>query len=74
VSIELGRRLIAAGAVHPSEIEAAFYRQLIAQIPFVRALLELGHITEEALEQELAGSWRYRCAVTPARVSSTWQR
>jgi hypothetical protein len=56
VSIELGRRLIAAGAVHPSEIEAAFYRQLIAGIPFVRAILELGHITEEALEQELAAS------------------
>jgi hypothetical protein len=54
VSIELGRRLIAAGVVHPTEIEAAFYRQIVAQIPFVRALLELGHLTEEALEQELA--------------------
>ena len=54
MSIELGRRLIAAGAVHPSEIEAAFYRQLVAPMPFVRALLELGHVTEEVLEQELA--------------------
>jgi hypothetical protein len=56
VSIELGRRLIASGAVHPTEIEAGFYRQLIAGIPFVRAVLELGHLTEDALEQELAAS------------------
>ena len=56
MSIELGRRLIAGGAVHPSEIEAGFFRQLTAQIPFVRAMLELGHLTDEALEQELANS------------------
>ena len=56
MSIELGRRLIAAGAVHPSEIEAAFFRQLVAPMPFVRALLELGHVTEDVLEQELANS------------------
>jgi hypothetical protein len=54
VSIELGRRLIAAGVVDPTEIEAAFYRQIVAQIPFVRALLELAHITEDALEEALA--------------------
>ena len=56
MSIELGRRLIASGAVHPTEIEAGFHRQLVAGIPFVRAILELGHMTEEALEQELAAS------------------
>ena len=66
MSIELGRRLIAAGAVPPSEIEAAFHRQLVAQIPFVRALLELGYITEEGLERELAnGKVPFLATVVP---------
>jgi len=54
VSVELGRRLLASGAVGQAEVQAALLRHLSNGTPFVRALLELGHISEAGLEDELA--------------------
>jgi len=56
VSVELGRRLLASGAVGQTEVQAALLRHLSNGTPFVRALLELGHISESSLEDELARS------------------
>jgi hypothetical protein len=54
VSVELGRRLLASGAVGQAEVQAALLRHLSGAMPFVRALLELGHISEDGLEDELS--------------------
>jgi Type II secretion system (T2SS), protein E, N-terminal domain len=56
VSVELGRRLLASGAVGQTEVQAALLRHLSNGTPFIRALLELGHISESGLEDELARS------------------
>jgi hypothetical protein len=56
VSVELGRRLLASGAVGQAEVQAALLRHLTHGTPFVRVLLELGHLTESGLEAELARS------------------
>jgi hypothetical protein len=44
------------GAVGPSEIQAALFRHLSTGTPFIRALLELGGVSERVLEEELARS------------------
>lgn len=54
MSVELGRRLLASGAVGQAEVQAALLRHLSNGTPFIRALLELGHISESGLEDELA--------------------
>ncbi len=53
MSIDLGRRLIAAGAVLPEEVEAALFLSVARGIPFARVLLDRGAITERGLEEEL---------------------
>jgi hypothetical protein len=53
VSIDLGRRLIAAGIVPPDEIEAALFISVVKGVPFARALLDRGSLSERALEEEL---------------------
>jgi len=53
VSVELGRRLLLAGAAGPSEIQAALFHHLTTKTPFVRALLEVGGLSERVLQGEL---------------------
>lgn len=53
VSIDLGRRLIAAGLVPPEEVEAALFLSVARGVPFTRALIDRGAITERGLEDEL---------------------
>jgi hypothetical protein len=53
VSIDLGRRLIAAGLVPPEEVEAALFLSVARGVPFARVLVDRGVITERGLEQEL---------------------
>ena len=51
--IDLGRRLIAAGVVPPEEVEAALFLSIVRGIPFARALVDRGALTERSLEEEL---------------------
>jgi hypothetical protein len=53
VPIDLARRLITAGVVQPDEVEAALFLSVVRGVPFARALLDRGAITERALEDEL---------------------
>src|SRR5262249_10487557 len=53
VSIDLGRRLIAAGMVAPREVEAALFISVARGVPLERVLLDRGAISERALEEEL---------------------
>ncbi len=53
MSIDLGRRLIAAGLCAPDEVEAALFLSVARGVPFTRVLLDRGAITERVLEEEL---------------------
>jgi hypothetical protein len=53
VPIDLGRRLITAGVVPPEEVEAALFLSIVRGIPFARALVDRGALTERVLEEEL---------------------
>ena len=53
VSIDLGRRLIAAGVVPPEEVEAALFLSCVRGVPFARVLLDRGALSARALEDEL---------------------
>lgn len=53
MSIDLGRRLIAAGLVPPEEVEAALFVSVARGVPFARVLIDRGAITERGLEEEL---------------------
>ncbi len=53
VSIDLGRRLIAAGVVPPEEVEAALFLSCVRGVPFARVLLDRGAISARSLEDEL---------------------
>jgi Type II secretion system (T2SS), protein E, N-terminal domain len=53
VSIDLGRRLIAAGLVTPEEVEAALFFSVVRGVSFTRVLLDRGAIAERGLEDEL---------------------
>lgn len=53
MSIDLGRLLIDAGVVARAEVEAALFISVVRGIPFPRALVERGAISERALEAEL---------------------
>ena len=53
VSIDLGRRLIAAGVVPPEEVEAALFLSSVRGVPFTRVLLDRGAISAKSLEDEL---------------------
>ncbi len=53
VSIDLGRRLIAAGLVSPEEVEAALFLSVARGVPFTRVLIDRGVISERGLEEEL---------------------
>jgi hypothetical protein len=53
VSIDLGRRLIAAGVVPPEEVEAALFLSCVRGVPFARVLLDRGAISSRVLEDEL---------------------
>ncbi|WP_437803453.1 hypothetical protein [Sorangium sp. So ce693] len=53
MSLDLGRLLIAAGAVSKAEVEAALFVAVLRGIPFPRALIDRAAISERALEEEL---------------------
>ncbi|AUX32801.1 hypothetical protein SOCE836_049480 [Sorangium cellulosum] len=53
VSLDLGRLLIAAGAVSKAEVEAALFVAVLRGISFPRALIDRAAISERALEAEL---------------------
>lgn len=53
VSIDLGRRLIAAGVVPPEEVEAALFLSVVRGVSFARVLIDRGGISERDLEEEL---------------------
>ncbi len=53
MSIDLGRRLIAAGLVSPEEVEAALFLSVAKGVPFPRVLLDRGAVSERNLEDEL---------------------
>ena len=53
MSIDLGRRLIAAGLVPPEEVEAALFLSVARGVPFARVLIDRGAISERGLEDEL---------------------
>lgn len=53
MSIDLGRLLIDAGVVARAEVEAALFISVVRGIPFPRALVDRGAISERALEAEL---------------------
>jgi hypothetical protein len=53
VSIELGRRLVAAGVLSSEELEAALFLAVVRGISFPRALIDRGVVTERGLEEEL---------------------
>ncbi len=53
MSIDLGRRLIAAGVVPPEEVEAALFLSCVRGVPFARVLLDRGAISARILEDEL---------------------
>lgn len=53
MSIDLGRRLIAAGVVPPEEVEAALFLSVVRGVPFARVLLDRGALSERGLEEEL---------------------
>ena len=53
VSIDLGRRLIAAGVVPPEEVEAALFLSCVRGVPFARVLLDRGTVSARGLEEEL---------------------
>ena len=54
MSIELGRRLIAANLVTREMVQSALLLSLVRQIPFTRALVDRGAITEAELDEEIA--------------------
>lgn len=54
VTIELARRLLVGGAVTPRDLEHAFLFSFARGLPFARALIDRGAITERALEEEIA--------------------
>lgn len=54
MSVELGLRLLASGAVRRADVEAALLAHVGRQVPFVRALLDARAIDEATLEQELS--------------------
>jgi len=54
VSIELGRRLIAANLVTREKVQAALLLSVVRGIPFTRALVDRGAITEAELDEEIA--------------------
>lgn len=72
VSIELGRRLIAAGVLSPEELEAALFLAVVRGISFPRALIDRGVITERGLEEELGrrGGLGLRNVVAVAELMS----
>ncbi|XXX82258.1 hypothetical protein WMF30_26210 [Sorangium sp. So ce134] len=53
MSLDLGRLLIAAGAVSKAEVEAALFVAVLRGISFPRALIDRAAISERALEAEL---------------------
>ena len=53
MSIDLGRRLIAAGVVSPEEVEAALFVSVARGVPLPRVLVDRGAVSERALEEEL---------------------
>ena len=53
MSTALALRLIASGAVSAADAEAALLSSLARRVPFVRALIDTGAVTEAALEPTL---------------------
>ncbi|MBK8257609.1 MAG: hypothetical protein IPK82_33685 [Polyangiaceae bacterium] len=53
MSTALATRLIASGAVSTADAEAALLSSLARRIPFVRALIDTGTVSEAVLDQEL---------------------
>ncbi|MDC3957741.1 hypothetical protein [Polyangium jinanense] len=54
MSVELGRRLIAANLVTREKVQAALLLSVVRGIPFTRALVDRGAITEAELDEEIA--------------------
>ena len=59
MSVEFARRLLLSGAVGQPEIQAALFRHLGTGTPFIRALLEIGGMSERASEEELMRWFQY---------------
>jgi hypothetical protein len=54
VSVDLARRLLAAGVVQRDEAQRALFTHMTRGVPLLRALLESGAVTPRALDDELA--------------------
>jgi hypothetical protein len=54
MSIDLGRRLIASGAAPRDKVQAALFLSVVRGIPFTRALVDRGAISERELDEELS--------------------
>ncbi len=54
MSVELGRRLIAANLVPREKVQEALLLSVVRGIPFTRALVDRGAITEAELDEEIA--------------------
>jgi hypothetical protein len=72
VSIELGRRLVAAGVLPSEELEAALFLAAVRGVSFPRALIDRGVVTERMLEAELGrrGGLALRNVVAVAELMS----
>ncbi|MFO0551673.1 MAG: hypothetical protein U0271_25025 [Polyangiaceae bacterium] len=53
MTLELARRLLAAGAISPRDVEAALYLSVVRGVSTARALVDRGVLSERALEEEL---------------------
>jgi hypothetical protein len=56
VSIDLGRRLLASGTIHPGELRRALHDAIVRERPFVRALIEASSSAREVLGRALESS------------------
>ncbi len=54
MSLELGRHLLASGAINCAQLQSALFACLSRSVTLVRALIDQGAITPQALEQELS--------------------
>jgi Type II secretion system (T2SS), protein E, N-terminal domain len=72
VSIELGRRLVAAGLVAPGDVEAALVISVTQARPLSRVLFDRGTLTEQRLEEELGrggGTRLWRVTAAPDLIA-----
>jgi hypothetical protein len=56
VALELGRRLLASGAVTSAQVQAALYAHVARDLPFLRALVEVASVPSVLVDHEAARS------------------